>query len=115
MQVQLIDMAKRETWEKRARKVQKEEHLILGGNTNAKKEGFKKKKFSGGPSNEKFAGKGNSEKQFRSDDRKGSYGKFTKDKPFTGPAKSHEDDGMTRLNKYLAMAGICSRREADNL
>lgn len=113
MQVQLIDMAKRETWEKRARKVQKEEHLILGGNTNAKKEGFKKKKFSGGPSNDKFGGKGNSEKQFRSDDRKGSYGKFTKDKPFTGPAKSHEDDGMTRLNKYLAMAGICSRREAD--
>lgn len=26
-----------------------------------------------------------------------------------------EDDGMTRLNKYLSNAGICSRREADDL
>jgi 23S rRNA pseudouridine2605 synthase len=107
-------MAKRETWEKRARKVKKEEHLILGGNTNNKKEGFKKKKFSGGPSNEKFEGKGNSDKQFRSGDRKNSYSKFTKDKPFNAPPKpGGEDDGLTRLNKYLAMAGICSRREAD--
>lgn len=114
MQVQSIDMAKRETWEKRARKVKKEEHLILGGNTNNKKEGFKKKKFSGGPSNEKFEGKGNSDKQFRSGDRKNSYSKFTKDKPFNAPPKpGGEDDGLTRLNKYLAMAGICSRREAD--
>jgi 23S rRNA pseudouridine2605 synthase len=26
-----------------------------------------------------------------------------------------EDDGLIRLNKYIANAGICSRREADNL
>lgn len=34
-----------------------------------------------------------------------------------GPAKAVEraDDGTIRLNKYLANAGICSRREADDL
>ena len=42
-------MAKKSTWEKRAAKVKKEEHIILGGSTKGKKEGFKKKKFSGGP------------------------------------------------------------------
>lgn len=31
------------------------------------------------------------------------------------PAKSKSDDGMIRLNKYLANAGVSSRRDADNL
>lgn len=31
------------------------------------------------------------------------------------PKKTKEDDGLTRLNKYLSNAGICSRREADEL
>lgn len=47
--------------------------------------------------------------------------KSFKNKPFkynkrrkTNPLPK-EDDGMIRLNRYLANAGICSRREADNL
>jgi len=35
-------------------------------------------------------------------------------KPESKPQRA-EDDGMTRLNKYIANAGICSRREADDL
>ncbi len=33
----------------------------------------------------------------------------------TPPPPPREDDGTTRLNKYIANAGICSRREADKL
>lgn len=107
-------MAKKQTWEKRAKKVQKEEHLILGGSTANKKEGFKKKKFSGGPTGEKFEARGNADAKFRQGDRKQSFNKFTSDKPFKRePQKPKEDDGSYRLNKYLSMAGICSRREAD--
>jgi 23S rRNA pseudouridine2605 synthase len=36
------------------------------------------------------------------------------DKP-KAAEKLREDDGSTRLNKYIANAGICSRREADDL
>jgi 23S rRNA pseudouridine2605 synthase len=40
-------------------------------------------------------------------------------KSATGKGKSKpqrtEDDGLVRLNKYIANAGICSRREADDL
>lgn len=31
------------------------------------------------------------------------------------PKKKKENDGLTRLNKYIANSGICSRREADVL
>jgi 23S rRNA pseudouridine2605 synthase len=31
------------------------------------------------------------------------------------PQRSREDDGTIRLNKYISNAGICSRREADEL
>ncbi len=44
-----------------------------------------------------------------------SYGK-QKDKAFEAPKKQapkKKDDGTMRLNKYIANAGICSRREAD--
>ncbi len=43
LHLNLKAMAKKSTWEKRANKVKKEEHLVLGGNTNRKKEGVKKK------------------------------------------------------------------------
>ena len=33
----------------------------------------------------------------------------------TSPQKTHSDNGLVRLNKYLSNAGICSRREADEL
>jgi 23S rRNA pseudouridine2605 synthase len=36
---------------------------------------------------------------------------FKKTKVYTQPDK--EDDGLVRLNKFIANAGICSRREAD--
>jgi 23S rRNA pseudouridine2605 synthase len=39
--------------------------------------------------------------------------KFDKPKHHSRPEK--EFDGLTRLNKYLSNAGICSRREADDL
>jgi len=172
-------MAKKSTWEKRAKKVKKEEHLVLGGNTNKKKEGYKKSdsrsestgrprrgdseeesrapRGRGGKSNsrygdskfgnskfkkdrpkgkgdrkfnpsdfitrdgdddknDKFRSKGNAGKQFSRGDKKGSYGKFSKDKHFDrAPRKdvSREGSDLIRLNKYLAMSGICSRREAD--
>lgn len=194
-------MAKKSTWEKRSKKVQKEEYLVLGGNTSKKKEGVKRKpkqnpegrpahgkvqgsrsdgaksESSGAGKNysrgrderrndgksrevsgdtrtprtrggekyggskfekrgdskpkfdptqfltrdgedgrsEKFKNRGNAEKSFRSGDRKKSYSKFTNDKPFKGfeKKKTAADDGLIRLNKYLSMAGLCSRREAD--
>jgi 23S rRNA pseudouridine2605 synthase len=36
-------------------------------------------------------------------------------KPKTPPPTPKEYDGTTRLNKYIANAGVCSRREADKL
>ncbi|MEX2596588.1 MAG: pseudouridine synthase [Salibacteraceae bacterium] len=164
-------MAKKSTWEKREKKVKKEEYLVLGGNTSKKKEGVKRprksnpnqdsersedtkhhsktprtrgnsntfkgksdsKRFEGrddkksfnptdfitrdGDNGEgdKFKNRGNANKQFRQNDKKKSYGKFTKDRPFKGfeSTPATPSDGLTRLNKYLSMAGICSRREAD--
>ena len=38
-----------------------------------------------------------------------------KKKSFSSPHKKTTDPGLTRLNKYIANAGICSRREADEL
>ena len=63
--------------------------------------------------------------------RHGDYSKFYK-KPKSGPKKKaspakskpdkvkdggyrRKDEGLIRLNKYLADAGVCSRREADKL
>jgi 23S rRNA pseudouridine2605 synthase len=36
-------------------------------------------------------------------------------KPYKKPQKTAADQGLIRLNRYLANAGICSRREADQL
>ena len=38
---------------------------------------------------------------------------FSEDRPT--PTRTRKDDGLIRLNKYIANAGICSRREADEL
>jgi 23S rRNA pseudouridine2605 synthase len=64
---------------------------------------------------DRFKGKGQADREFRQSDRKKSFSKFTSDKPFKGfeKKKPSPSDGLLRLNKYLAMAGICSRREAD--
>ncbi len=168
-------MAKKSTWEKRASKVKKEEHIVLGGNTNRKKHGVKKKYttskdgegYKGGgegkskpsytitregdgdkkpgagrsdrpnfKSNDKrgnfkstdkpyskfrkdekdgaFKGKGNARNDFRKDDRKKSHSKFLNDQHFEGfEQRGQAPDDLIRLNKYLSMAGVCSRREAD--
>lgn len=68
------------------------------------------------------------EKPRLNDDKGGARRKYFKtDKPFAkkygkpGGYKKRdnkpekESDGLTRLNKFIAHAGICSRREADNL
>lgn len=155
-------MAKKSTWEKRAKKVKKEEHLVLGGNTNRKKKGVKtepssKPKYTitrdsdGGektdrrPSNsgqkkgpfkgrksfddkrgdrregnrgdqrgDKFKQRGSAQNSFRKDDKKKSHSKFLKDKHFDGlEQRGKGPDDLIRINKYLSMAGVCSRREAD--
>ncbi|GAB5539529.1 MAG: pseudouridine synthase [Salibacteraceae bacterium] len=171
-------MAKKSTWEKRAKKVKKEEHLVLGGNTNKKKQGVKKKyppkgsdggakyvitrdgdanddskprpktnrdnrrsdtdgrgqsgsgkfksnsaefrknkpfsKFRKDGPDTPFKGKDSAKKSFSRDDRKKSQSKFTNDKPFDGfEERGKSADDLIRLNKYLSMAGVCSRREAD--
>ncbi|GAB4376031.1 MAG: hypothetical protein Kow0075_02850 [Salibacteraceae bacterium] len=112
-------MAKKSTWEKRAKKAKKEEHLLLGGTTRNKKKGVKSdKKFSdekrgaewkGKP---KFKDRGAAQHGLRTSDKKRSAAKFLKDKPFKG-AEPNEGQELIRLNKYLSMAGVCSRREAD--
>lgn len=48
-------------------------------------------------------------KNFSGDRRFNNYRKKRK------PVVEKEDDGLIRLNKYVANAGICSRREADEL
>ena len=40
---------------------------------------------------------------------------FTKKKEKAPEKPTYADQGLTRLNKYIANAGICSRREADDL
>ncbi|MCC7051153.1 MAG: rRNA pseudouridine synthase, partial [Bacteroidia bacterium] len=50
--------------------------------------------------------------------KRSSYGRRSPDekKSFHKKAdRKQVDDGLTRLNKYLSNAGICSRREADEL
>jgi len=62
-------------------------------------------------------------KKYRNDDSKEhSYEKKYADKKFKKHHDKHEKhhdepkhDGLMRLNKYLSNAGICSRREADDL
>jgi 23S rRNA pseudouridine2605 synthase len=63
--------------------------------------------------------------EFKSDDRptrKPVYDKITRDRDAPvktlrakKPLKKSEDDGLIRLNRYIANAGICSRRKADEL
>ena len=138
-------MAKKSTWEKRAKKVKKEEHLVLGGNTRRKKHsggnptgesGNEKRgkgggKFQGNKSGgkfkpakytlsrdddqgDKFKAKGKARENFSKGDKKKSHGKFLKDQRFEGfEERGKQPNDLIRLNKYLSMAGICSRREAD--
>lgn len=101
---------------------------------NDKKEVFKKDKFAGGKS--AHSGKSKELNPYDLDERDLNYGKedsyserkrpaYTKKpyvkKSFNGKkntASEHsreKEDGSIRLNKYISNAGICSRREADEL
>lgn len=53
-------------------------------------------------------------KDFKKDFKKDKVKPFKKDKPKSPSPKIVKSDDV-RLNRYLAMAGICSRREADDL
>lgn len=81
-------------------------------------------------SNRTYRGKGSQRpyrgKSNRNEGAERSYGnKASYNKPVEKKASkqrsvellfhTHADDGLVRLNKFLSHAGICSRREADNL
>jgi 23S rRNA pseudouridine2605 synthase len=62
------------------------------------------------------------DKPFRKPGDKPVYDKITRDRDAPvktlrakKPLKKSEDDGLIRLNRYIANAGICSRRKADEL
>ena len=92
-------------------------------------DGGERKSFRGRKDGEQrerksFADKpyGEAREDFRSSDRKtgrdNSYKKKDYKKKFREEVlnlEKKEDNGQIRLNKYISNAGICSRREADNL
>lgn len=47
--------------------------------------------------------------------RRGKRPRIKRPKPDAAGPRTPKNDGTTRLNKYIAHAGICSRREADDL
>ncbi len=54
--------------------------------------------------------------KFKKDDRKwSSEERLRSNNRSKKPAPDKEDDGLIRLNRYIANAGICSRRKADDL
>lgn len=56
----------------------------------------------------------NSGKKYPGKGKKRS-GSFQGQRKKSAPGKSQSTDGLIRLNKYIANAGVCSRREADSL
>lgn len=58
-----------------------------------------------------FKDREKSKKRFATEKQK--YNALNKKKP--GKQQSKNDDGTVRLNRYLSNAGVCSRREADQL
>lgn len=77
------------------------------------------KKQGGGDKRKKHGDYSAFHKKDKSPRKKEKSGGFEKKdrKPFKKdqPTFKRTDDGLIRLNKYLADAGICSRREADKL
>lgn len=53
--------------------------------------------------------------KFRSDDKKWTSEERFVNKRSKKPVASKNDDGLIRLNRFIANAGICSRRKADEL
>ncbi len=67
----------------------------------------KSSRSAGKPGSGRTAGKGTIGKNFKSRPKK------VRTSPAT--VQKQGDDGLIRLNKYIANAGVCSRREADSL
>ncbi len=55
------------------------------------------------------------DRRYRSDDGKWSSQERLKPNTRSKKSTSQKDDGQIRLNRYIANAGICSRRKADEL
>ncbi|MDB5116308.1 MAG: rluB [Mucilaginibacter sp.] len=79
------------------------------------------RKFAGSKPTGDFK-KRDGDKPFRKTGDKPVYDKITRDRDAPvktlrakKPVKKSEDDGLIRLNRYIANAGICSRRKADEL
>lgn len=70
---------------------------------------FKKKRVESRTSSNNFK----RERHSSSDSPKRRPKRFTRNKPYKEVVK--DDDGLIRLNKYIANTGVCSRREADEL
>ncbi|MCE3228805.1 MAG: pseudouridylate synthase [Bacteroidetes bacterium] len=68
------------------------------------------------PFKKRFDSEGSSEKRLKYDDLEQGKGftEYSKEKK-SSPKPKQNNDGLTRLNKYLANAGIASRRDADTL
>lgn len=76
------------------------------------KDGDKKKSFKKERGDRKFAPKrDNFSKRYKDDKKSLNKGKRTRTKRNQEPAT--KDDGLIRLNKYIANSGMCSRRQAD--
>ncbi len=77
---------------------------------------FKSSNSEGRPYQKDFSGK---EKRYvRADSSIGTDDKKvmrSRNKPAEGSSRNHKDNGLIRLNRYIANAGICSRRKADEL
>jgi len=90
---------------------------------------FDRKKYEGTPSQSGYRGRETGKRSFdkksgngyeRKPLRKSSFDSRKSDlnpdtKPVTYPDGTVKEEKLTRLNKYLANSGICSRREADEL
>ena len=77
-----------------------------------KAEGFDKKPRTGGDENFRPYDRS---KNYRKDDRKWSSEETLKTVNRSKKPSAAKDDGLIRLNRFIANAGICSRRKADEL
>ncbi|WP_294187510.1 pseudouridine synthase [uncultured Sphingobacterium sp.] len=77
-----------------------------------KRDNFKRNDRNDGPrsSNRKFGGE-----RSRNFDENNNFGEKQYIKRPKKKTAESEDDGLVRLNRYIANAGICSRRKADEL
>ena len=96
-----------------------------GGSGRGRSNDGDKRSFNGGPDKKKRPFKKDGETPFERKEGRSfepkRYDRPGQNRPNRGKVKLtpkselKEDDGLVRLNKFIANAGICSRREADTL